>query len=338
MRPKRAMPWLIAAIAIACPAPHWTAADDAAAVDFNRDIRPILSETCYQCHGPDAKKRKADLRLDTRAGLFRSADGSTVVVPARPDESELWLRIASDDPETRMPPPKAGKPLVPAQADLVRRWIEQGAVWKGHWSFIPAARPAAPQPSRSDTIDRFLRARLDVAGLEPSPEADRPTLIRRLSLDLIGLPPTPEEVDAFVRDERPDAYERLVDRLLASPHYGERMAALLARPGPVRRHPGLSQRQPRQHLALPRLRDPRVQRQQAVRPVHDRAARRGPATAADRRDPHRLRLQPAAPDHPGGRGAGQGIHRQVRRRPGAQRLDRLDGRDHGLRRVPRPQV
>jgi Protein of unknown function (DUF1553)/Protein of unknown function (DUF1549)/Planctomycete cytochrome C len=223
MMPDRPTCSLLVAMAIA-----WGCADravaDPPAVDFNRDIRPILSETCYQCHGPDANRRKADLRLDSRDGLFRAADGSTIVVPGKPEESELWLRIASDDPETRMPPPKAGKPMPAAQVALIRRWIEQGAVWKGHWSFIPAARPALPTADAAGAIDRFLRARLAAFGLEPSPEADRPTLIRRLSLDLTGLPPRPEEVDTFLRDDRADAYERLVDRLLASPHYGERMA------------------------------------------------------------------------------------------------------------------
>jgi mono/diheme cytochrome c family protein len=223
MRSERPTNRLFAAIALA-----WATSGPAVAagpeVDFNRDIRPILSESCYQCHGPDANKRKADLRLDTREGLFRSADGSTVVVPGKPDASEFWVRIASDDPESRMPPPKSGKPMTTAQVALVRRWIEQGAVWKGHWSFIPAGRPAAPSVDGIDVIDRFLRAPMAAAGLEPSPEADRPTLIRRLSLDLLGLPPSPEEVDAFVHDDRDDAYARLVDRLLASPHYGERMA------------------------------------------------------------------------------------------------------------------
>ncbi len=223
MRSVRIRSLLPAALALAWAAPGRCAAGEPG-VDFNRDIRPILSETCYQCHGPDAGKRKGDLRLDTREGLFRSADGTTVVVPRKPEESELLLRITSDDPEAVMPPPKAGKPLPPAQAALVRRWIEQGAVWKGHWSFIPAVLPSSPSADGDDAIDRFLRERMRSAGLEPSPEADRRTLIRRLSLDLVGLPPTPEEVEAFLRDDRADAYERLVNRLLASPHYGERMA------------------------------------------------------------------------------------------------------------------
>ena len=224
MRSFRLTTWVLATIAIVVTNSDRVAAGSSE-VDFNRDIRPILSETCYQCHGPDHNKLKADLRLDTRAGLFRSAEGSTVVVPGKPDESELLIRITAEDDETRMPPAKAGKRLTPGQIDRIRRWIQQGAVWKGHWAYLPPSRPdVSALPGAGDPIDRFLRARMDAEGLEPSPEADRPTLIRRLSLDLIGLPPTPEEVDAFVHDSRPDAYEQLVDRLLASPHYGERMA------------------------------------------------------------------------------------------------------------------
>ncbi len=238
MRSERPGTWRLAAFALMAVLVSASVAAVAGepGVDFNRDIRPILSETCYQCHGPDAGKRKADLRLDTRDGLFRSADGTTIVVPGKLDESELWLRVSSDDADSLMPPPKAGKPLTPGQKQLLRRWIEQGAQWKGHWSFIPATRPPSPSPAGShaasasldrdgsDSIDGFLLARMLAAGLEPSPEADRRTLIRRLSLDLVGLPPTPEEVEAFVNDSRADAYERRVDRLLASPHYGERMA------------------------------------------------------------------------------------------------------------------
>jgi hypothetical protein len=224
MRSPRLTAWRIAATAMIAAEAQLASAGPAD-VDFNRDIRPILSESCYQCHGPDHNKLKADLRLDTRNGLFRSADGSTVVVPGKPEASELLVRITAEDDETRMPPPKAGKSLTPVQVDRIKRWIQQGAVWKGHWSYIPPSRPdVTGSPVAADPIDRLLRARLDAEGLEPSPEADRPTLIRRLSLDLIGLPSTPEEVDAFVKDSRPDAYERVVDRLLASPRYGERMA------------------------------------------------------------------------------------------------------------------
>jgi hypothetical protein len=204
-----------------------TAAEDV--VDFNRDVRPILSEHCYQCHGPDAGKRKADLRLDTKAGLFRAARGVQNMVAGKPEESEVYTRISSDDDEVRMPPPKAGKPLPAGDVALIKRWIEQGARWKGHWAYLPLESPALPQGRGdlgpgSNAIDAFIRSGLARAGLAPSPEADRATLIRRLSLDLVGLPPTPGEVAAFLADRRGDAYERVVDRLLASPRFGERMA------------------------------------------------------------------------------------------------------------------
>ena len=197
-------------------------------VDFNRDIRPILSETCFQCHGPDKNKRKADLRLDLKEGVYEDLGGYAAVVPGKPDESELYRRVSSDDATEKMPPPKFAHPLTAAQVDLLKRWIEQGAEWKGHWAYIAPSRAPVPDvkqagPIKSE-IDRFIRAKLDELGLKPAPEADRVTLIRRLSLDLTGLPPEPEEVAAFVADTRPEAYERLVDRLLASPHYGERMA------------------------------------------------------------------------------------------------------------------
>jgi hypothetical protein len=198
------------------------------AVDFNRQIRPILSETCYQCHGPDRNKRKAELRLDQRDGLFRSADGTTVVVPGKPDESELFFRITTTDPDLRMPPPKSGSYLKPEQIAIIKRWIEEGARWRGHWAYLPPARPSVSvthgDRAGANDIDRLIRARLDLQRLQPSREADRRTLIRRLSFDLIGLPPTPRAVDAFMSDNRPGAYVRLVDGLLDSPHFGERMA------------------------------------------------------------------------------------------------------------------
>ena len=224
MRSTRLGAWLIIAFAIVVADSGLVSAGPAD-VDFNRDIRPILADTCYQCHGPDHNKLKADLRLDTREGLFRSADGSTVVVSGKPAESELLTRITTEDDEIRMPPPKSGKRVTPAQAALIKQWIEQGAVWKGHWSYIPPARPeGSSDPAASNAIDRLLMARISAEGLKPAPKADRPTLVRRLSLDLTGLPPTPEEVDAYANDRRPDAYERLVDQFLKSPRYGERMA------------------------------------------------------------------------------------------------------------------
>jgi mono/diheme cytochrome c family protein len=226
---------LLLLILAASPAPGGGADGPrpAPAVDFNRDVRPILSETCFQCHGPDKAKRKGSLRLDTREGAFADAEsGGPVIVAGKPDESEIVARIVSDDPDEKMPPPKSGRSLTKAQTEVIRRWVAEGAQWKGHWSYIPPARPVPPDVSRLDApagfvrndVDRFLLAKLVEKGLTPSPEADRITLIRRLSFDLRGLPPTTAEVDSFVNDKAADAYETLVERMLASPQYGERMA------------------------------------------------------------------------------------------------------------------
>lgn len=228
MRLVNAAAWLVAvAILPLNPVPA-RAGDAAERVDFNRQIRPILSESCYQCHGPDQNKRKANLRLDRREGLFRSADGITVVVPGKPDESELVERVASDDPELRMPPAKSGARLTAEQVGLIKRWVAEGAEWKGHWAYLPPVRPRAPVSRTGGTgagqIDRFVRARLTAAGLEPARRADGRTLVRRLSFDLIGLPPSPGEVEQFENDKSGYAYAHLVDRLLASPRFGERMA------------------------------------------------------------------------------------------------------------------
>jgi len=189
-------------------------------IEFNRDIRPILSNKCFECHGPDSTHRKGKLRLDTDAGL-------KAIVVGKPHESEVFARITADD-DKRMPPKKTGKTLTKNEIELIRRWIEQGAKYQLHWSFSPPRRADVPKIDDStwprNPIDRFILARLRTEKLQPSPEADKVTLIRRLSFDLIGLPPSPAQVDAFMKDDRPDAYEKLVDSLLASPHYGERMA------------------------------------------------------------------------------------------------------------------
>ncbi len=193
-------------------------------VDFSREILPVLSDNCYYCHGPDPSHRKADLRIDTQEGAYE------VIVPGRSDESDLIARILAEDPEDRMPPLKAHKVLTPDQIALLKRWIDEGAEWGEHWSFRPIARAEPPAVPPTDgapvrnPIDAFVQARLAAEGLPPSPEADRRTLLRRVTLDLTGLPPTPAEMDAFLADSSPDAYERAVDRLLASPAYGERMA------------------------------------------------------------------------------------------------------------------
>ncbi len=195
-------------------------------VDFNRDIRPILSAACFQCHGPDASKRKAELRLDTRDGAFAPHDDRVAFAAGKPDASEAYRRITSDDPDERMPPAKSGKSLTERQIELIRAWIEQGAAWHDHWAFVSPQRPAVPQVKAEgrvhNAIDAFIIARLERDGLSLAAEADKTTLLRRLSLDLIGLPPTIAEVDAFLVDDSPDAWSRQVERLLSSPHYGER--------------------------------------------------------------------------------------------------------------------
>ncbi len=198
------------------------------ALDFDKDIRPILSENCYACHGPDQKKRKADLRLDTKEGLFSTPDDKPTIVPGASAKSEIYLRLTNPDEKDRMPPAKFGKRPTDQQVALIKQWIDQGAVYRGHWAYIPPERPATPTVKNSawaaNPIDRFILARLEKDNLAPNPEADRYTLIRRLSLDLTGLPPTIAEADAFVNDKSPNAYEKAVDHFLASPHYGEKMA------------------------------------------------------------------------------------------------------------------
>jgi hypothetical protein len=185
-------------------------------VDFDRDVRPILSDNCFTCHGPDDKRRMAGLRLDTEAGVEKVAT------------TRLLARVAAPNPAAKMPPPKSGVTLTDAQIAVIRKWVEQGARWERHWAFSPPRTPALPAVRNTkwarNAIDTFVLARLEKEGLAPSPEADRATLLRRLSFDLIGLPPTTAEVDAFLADKSSNAYEKQVDRLLASPQYGERMA------------------------------------------------------------------------------------------------------------------
>ena len=193
-------------------------------VQFNRDIRPLLSENCFNCHGQDENKRQADLRLDMRD----AAIGAGAIVPSDTTVSTLIERINSDDPDVIMPPPKSNRRLSAEQKKRLERWIAEGAVYEAHWAFVTPVRPAEPNVRNQDwarnAIDRFVLEKLETKGLSPSPEADRATLIKRLSIDLTGLPPTPREVDACVADPDPRAYEKLVDRLLESRHYGERMA------------------------------------------------------------------------------------------------------------------
>lgn len=201
-------------------------------IDFNRDVRPILSHTCFHCHGADEESRKAKLRLDLRevATADGDDDGVIPIVPGRPEQSEAWRRITTDDPDDRMPPPKSKMSLTKEEIATLGRWIRQGAPYAKHWAFEPPKLPDPPALPRGakarNPVDHFVAAKLKEHGLRQSPEADRHTLIRRLAFDLVGLPPTPGQVDAFVNDPAPDAYERAVDRLLASPHFGEKWARM----------------------------------------------------------------------------------------------------------------
>ncbi|MBM3845046.1 MAG: DUF1553 domain-containing protein [Verrucomicrobia bacterium] len=198
-------------------------------IDFGRQILPILSDNCYACHGPDDQARKGGLRLDHPEDAFKPAkSGKPTIVPGKPEESELLKRLHTTDPDDAMPPEKFGKKLSEGQKALLKQWIAQGATWKQHWAFTPPVRPVPP-PTRNtswarNNVDRFILSRLEREGIKPSKEADPVTLIRRASLDLTGLPPSPDEVEAFRNDKRPDAYERLIERLMKSPRYGEHMA------------------------------------------------------------------------------------------------------------------
>jgi hypothetical protein len=197
--------------------------------DFNRDVRPILSQNCFKCHGPDDGRREAGVRLDLRETALQTADsGAKILVSGQPDSSELIRRIEATDPDSVMPPRSSNLELTPAQKQILRRWVAAGADYQPHWAFVPPKQSLLPTVQRRDwprnAIDHFVLSALEADGWSPSPEADRATLIRRVSLDLIGLPPTLDEVDMFLADDRPEAYERLVDRLLASPRYGERWA------------------------------------------------------------------------------------------------------------------
>lgn len=196
-----------------------------APLSFNRDVRPIIADACFHCHGPDSGTRKADLRLDTKKSFFGGDGVDPVVIPGKPDESPLYDRLITKDPDDIMPPPDAHKDLKPEQIAIIRRWITDGAAWQPHWSFVKPEKPALPEVSKKDwvvnPIDQFILAGLDKAGLTPAPEADRHALARRVALDLTGLPPTPQEVEAFVADTDPTAYEKLIDGYLKSERWGE---------------------------------------------------------------------------------------------------------------------
>ena len=197
-------------------------------IEFNRDIRPILSNNCFKCHGFDKNHREGKRRLDTKEGALADNDGVKAIVPGQLDESDVHVRIRSTDKDEMMPPPKSGKKITDRERALIDRWISQGAEYQPEWAYIVPKRPAVPEAADpafvKNPIDALVLARQHELGLQHAPEADRATLLRRLSLDLTGLPPSPADVDAFVADHAPDAYEKRVDQLLASPAFGERLA------------------------------------------------------------------------------------------------------------------
>lgn len=226
----------VIAFVIATSAGEAFAAAPAGDVDFSRDIRPVIAGKCYHCHGPDDESRKAKLRLDQRDDAVRDRKGKFAIKPGDPEASELIRRIVSTDPDDVMPPPKTGHTISPEELALIKKWIAQGAKYAGHWAFSKPVRvepPAIRAPGdqgklsaawHTNALDRFVSAKIFEAGLRPSPEADKAALLRRATLDLTGLPPAPDEIEAFLRDTSPNAYEKVVDRLLASPRYGERWA------------------------------------------------------------------------------------------------------------------
>ena len=193
-------------------------------LDFNRDIRPILSENCFACHGFDEKARQADLRLDVKDSAYADRDGTSAVVSGSLEKSMAWQRIVSSDADEVMPPPTSHLELTAGEKAKLKKWIEQGAPYAGHWSFIPPTKTDVPRDAKDHAIDYCVAKRLQEEGLQFSKEADRSMLIRRVSLDLTGLPPSASEVEAFLNDDSVDAYSQLVERLLQSPHFGERLA------------------------------------------------------------------------------------------------------------------
>jgi Protein of unknown function (DUF1553)/Protein of unknown function (DUF1549)/Concanavalin A-like lectin/glucanases superfamily/Planctomycete cytochrome C len=228
VRRKIQLVTLVVSLCFACLyffLPAASADNSKSQIDFDREVRPILSDNCFACHGPDENQRKSKLRFDTKEGAFAKPG---VITPGGASKSRLYQRISSKDQDMVMPPPSSEHKLTEKQIETIRRWIDEGARWDEHWAFIPPKRPEIPKVANAawvrNPIDSFILARLQKEGLKPQPEADKTTLIRRVYLDLTGLPPTPADVDAFLVDKSAGAYEKVVEKLLASPHYGERMA------------------------------------------------------------------------------------------------------------------
>ena len=321
------------------PCRRTKSAQPAGSLQYNRDVRPILAENCFACHGPDSAARKADLRLDQRDDAIEAE----AIVPGKPDESELIERIYPRRREQMMPPPKTQEEADGRAEGDAQALDRGGAEYQPHWSFIAAeaADAAGGQERRRGSrnpIDRFILAELEKRGLKPAPEADRRTLARRLSLDLTGLPPTPAEVEAFVNDKSPDAYEKLVDRLLASPHWGEHRGRYWLDAARYADTHGIHFDNYREIWAYRDWVIDAFNQQHAVRPVHDRAARRRPAAEPHARPAGRHRLQPLQHHDERGRRDRRGVPRPLRPRPHRDDLAGLAGPDGRLRGLPRPQV
>ena len=257
-------------------------------IHFNKDIRPIFAEHCVACHG--GVKQAGGLSFVYRDNVLSGGEsGQPAVVPGDVEASYLVDRVTDPDPESRMPPAEHGPPLSADEIERLKKWIAEGAKWETPWAFVPPQATPLPEVKHADwcrePLDRYVLARLESAGLEPSPPAERVEWLRRVSFDLIGLPPTFAEVEAFLRDEQPGAYERVVDRLLASPHFGERWASMWLDLARYADTTGYESRSAPRHLAVSRLGDSRVQRRHAVRRVHDQATGGRPARIADDRRP-----------------------------------------------------
>ncbi len=225
---SRRQPFVLTVALLLCTSSFAAQGGPEEQLQYGRDIQPILARACFNCHGPDEAQREARLRLDLQEGATADRRRGAAVVPGDPAASLLVQRITEELPDDRMPPPDAETQLSEEERALLVRWIEEGARYERHWAFVPAARSALPSVRDTawarDGLDTFVQSRLESAGLEPSPVADRATWLRRVTLDLTGLPPEPEELVAFLADEEAGAYERVVERLLGSPHYAEHMA------------------------------------------------------------------------------------------------------------------
>ncbi len=312
-------------------------------IGYRHDILPILSDRCFKCHGPDSASRQAGLRLDLPDAATAELDsGVKAIVPGKPAESALVERIMSKDPDEMMPPPNSGKILSDAERALLRRWIEQGAKYEKHWAFVAPVRPRVPEVKHRDLvrnpIDGFVLARLDAEGIEPAPRASKERLIRRLYFDLIGLPPSLPEIDAFLADDVARRLRKIVDRLLHSPHYGERMATDWLDGARFADSNGYQNDFSRNMSPWRDWVIDAFNKHMHYDQFVDRADRGRPVAESHPRTANRDRLQSQSPNGNGGRIDRGRMVRRKRRRPSRNDGHGHVGFDRGLRTVPRSQV